>query len=196
VVCHSCEAVHRRTPVAHGAASCVVCGATLYRGGRRATVEAILGLTLTAVIGFGIAIAAPLVVLDASGRRIDVSLWDAATVATGRGYAVVAIVLGVTLVAAPMVEMALLLWVLVPLAARVHPPGFSAVMQVIRQLRPWRMIEVFLLGVVIAIVKLAGMAKVTPAWGVFGIAVMTVALASIGALDRATLWRRHDEVVA
>lgn len=194
VLCGYCDTVHRRTPIAQGSARCRTCDSLLYRGGAAATVGSLLAIAATAASAFVIGLGFPLVSISSRQRNLEVSLWDAAGAAQEQGMSVVAIVLGVTLLIAPLLELALLLYVLVPLAAGVRPPGFVGAMRVIHQLRPWRMIEVFLLGVAVAFVKLAGMASVEWGWGLFGVALMTVALAMIGRLDREAMWRRADEV--
>ena len=99
-----------------------------------------------------------------------------------------------TLIVAPLFELGLLLLVLVPLCLRTRPLGFTAIMRLMHVLRPWRMVEVFLLGVVVAVVKLADLAETVPGWGFFGVAVMTLALASLASFDRGMMWRRADEL--
>jgi len=83
--------------------------------------------------------------------------------------------------------------VLVPLAFDTRPPGFRFVMRAMAVLRPWRRVEVFLLGVIIAIVKLSGLATAVLGWGAFGITVMAIAMASLGSFDQGVLWRRASE---
>jgi paraquat-inducible protein A len=56
------------------------------------------------------------------------------------------------------------------------------------------MVEVFFLGVIVAVVKLSALATALPGWGMFGVAVMALALASLSSFDPGALWRRADEV--
>jgi paraquat-inducible protein A len=86
--------------------------------------------------------------------------------------------------------------VLVPLAARTRPPAFSLAMRALRAMRPWRLVEVFLLGVVIAVVKLSGLATANVGYGVYGIAILALALASLASFEPAALWRRAEELRA
>ena len=46
----------------------------------------------------------------------------------------------------------------------------------------------------VAVVKLAGLAETVPGWGLFGVAVMTLALASLASFDHGMMWRRADEL--
>jgi len=55
-------------------------------------------------------------------------------------------------------------------------------------LRPWSMIEVFMLGLLVALVKLSHMAHVLPGVALWAFAVLTVLLAVILSFDPRTLW--------
>lgn len=153
-----------------------------------------LAVTITAVVAFAVANLYPLITLTASGHQTEATLWGAIVASYNRKLPLVAAALTSTLIIAPLAEIVLFLWVLVPLSAGTRPPGFSTVMRTIQVMRPWRMVEVFLLGVVVAVVKLAGIASTVPGWGSFGIVVMTIALSSLGSFDTGALWRRAEEV--
>ena len=77
---------------------------------------------------------------------------------------------------------------------RTRPAAFHAVMAILQTLRPWRMIEVFFLGVIVAVVKLSGLATALPGWGLFGVAVMSFSLAALASFDQGALWRRAEEL--
>ena len=192
-ICEYCDTVHRRpatTP--RGRSRCVTCDAPLYRGDP--DLRAMLAVTLTAAAAFVIANWFPLVSLTSQGTRTQATIWGAITAAYDGDLPVVAVILATTLVVAPLLEIGLLLWVLVPLRLHVRPPAFAGAMRALRILRPWRLVEVFLLGVVVAIVKLTTLATASPGFGVFGIAVLVFALASLAAFDRGALWRRAAEL--
>jgi len=61
-------------------------------------------------------------------------------------------------------------------------------MHVLRAMQPWSMVEVFVLGVLVAVVKLAGMAEVTPQLGMWGFALLTVLLTLLNSFDLHQLW--------
>jgi paraquat-inducible protein A len=153
-----------------------------------------LAVSITATVAFVIANAFPLITLSSQGRQTEATLWGAIVASYDQDLPVVAAALASTLIVAPMIEIGLLLWVLVPLHAGSRPFGFIMVMRTMQFLRPWRMVEVFLLGVVVAVVKLSGLASTVPGWGVFGVTVMTLALVSLGTFDTAALWERADQV--
>lgn len=89
----------------------------------------------------------------------------------------------------PLVQLAVLLWVLGPLSRGVEPAAFRGAMRLLGLLRPWCMVPVFLLGVLVAVVKLAGMAAVSPGVGLFAFGVLTIFLTMLGRLTPHVLWR-------
>ncbi|MDQ3367977.1 MAG: paraquat-inducible protein A [Myxococcota bacterium] len=192
-ICTYCDEVHARPRLTRGGrARCTTCHSTLYHAD--GDLGAMLAVTVTATVAFAVANAFPLITLTASGRQTGATLWSAIAASYDRDLPFVAVALTATLIVTPIAELLMLLWVLVPLAAGVRPPGFPLVMRAMHAMRPWRMIPVFLLGLAVAIVKLSGLATTVPGWGMFGVVVMTIALASLASFDREVLWRRADEL--
>lgn len=190
-----CDMVHERVELpARGVARCVNCDRPLYHS--NTDLGAMLAVTITATVAFLIANTFPLITLTSGGLQTEATLWRAITASYVQDLPAVAVALAVTLIFAPLVELGLLLWVLVPLCMHTRPLGFRRIMRLMHILRPWRMVEVFLLGIVVAVVKLSGLAESVPGWGLFGVAVMTLALASLASFDRGEMWRRADEVGA
>jgi paraquat-inducible protein A len=192
-ICPYCDTVHRRpTLLVRSSARCTTCHSPLYHPD--GDLAAMLAVTITATVAFVVANTFPLITMTASGRQTAATLWSAIVSSYNRDLPVVAVALAVTLVITPLIELLLLLWVLVPLCAGKYPPGFPIIMRAMHALRPWRMNEVFLLALAVAAVKLAGLANTVPGWGLFGVAVLTLALASLASFDRAIMWQRADEV--
>jgi paraquat-inducible protein A len=192
-VCTYCDTVHRRKDLpGRSSARCVTCDAPLYHANTEPA--AMLAVTLTAFAALIVANAFPLISLTSAGNATHATLWRAIVASYDQQVPFVAAGLAITLIFAPVVELGLLLWVLVPLVLRTRPPGFRFAMRAMSALRPWRLVEVFLLGVIIAIVKLTGLATAVLGWGAFGLTVMALAMASLGSFDQALLWSRFDEV--
>jgi paraquat-inducible protein A len=55
-------------------------------------------------------------------------------------------------------------------------------------MRPWSMTEVFLLGALVAIVKLANWVPIAAGAGIWAIAALTAVLALLGRCDPASWW--------
>jgi paraquat-inducible protein A len=193
IICGYCDTVHRRiAPVRRETLRCVTCDSPISRG--NGDLGAMLAVTVTAAVGLLVANALPLLTLTSGNQQTRATLWHAIAASYDSELPFVAIALTLTLIVAPAVELGLLLWLLVPLCLSARPLAFVSMMGLLRALRPWRMVEVFLLGVIVAIVKLAALATALPGWGMFGVAVMAFALASLSSFDQGALWRRADEI--
>jgi paraquat-inducible protein A len=75
-------------------------------------------------------------------------------------------------------------------------PGFNQVLRAIQFVRPWGMIEVFMLGVLITIVKMVSLARVIPEAALFAFGVLTLMFAVVVTFDPRTLWDLADELNA
>jgi paraquat-inducible protein A len=192
-VCTYCDTVHRRADLpGRSSARCVRCDAPLYHASTG--LAAMLAVTMTAIGAFVVANAFPLITLTSAGQRTRATLWAAIVASYDQQLPLVAVGLATTLIVGPIVELGMLLWVLVPLAFHARPLGFRIIMRVMTALRPWRLVEVFLLGVIIAIVKLSSFATAEIGWGAFGLTVVALAMASLSTFDVGALWRRADEL--
>lgn len=153
-----------------------------------------LAVTVTAALGFLMANALPLLTLTSGSHQTRATIWQAIAASYNAELPFVAIALTLTLIIAPAIELGLLLWLLVPLCLRTRPLAFVSMMEILRTLRPWRMVEVFFIGVIVAVVKLSALATALPGWGLFGVAVMALSLAALSSFDQGALWRRAEEV--
>jgi paraquat-inducible protein A len=101
---------------------------------------------------------------------------------------VAALGLALTTFLIPAVQIALLFWVLTFACLGHRPPGFAPIMRLLHRMRPWSMTEVFLLGALVAIVKLANWVPITAGAGLWAIAALTMVLALLGRCDAASWW--------
>ncbi|WP_431268064.1 paraquat-inducible protein A [Dankookia sp. P2] len=98
-----------------------------------------------------------------------------------------------TSVAAPVADVLAMIYVLVGLQLRRPWLHLRKVFAWIEWLRPWSMIEVYLLGVFVAYVKLVDLVHIElgPALYALG-ALMTTMIAADAALDRQAVWEALD----
>jgi len=100
----------------------------------------------------------------------------------------VALLAGATAFVFPLVVIALRLWVLVPLRATRRPAGLVPALRALRWVMRWSMVEVFMLGVLIAVVRSAGISSVVLGPGIFAFGALTLLLTSIQACGLHGLW--------
>jgi paraquat-inducible protein A len=106
----------------------------------------------------------------------------------------VAVLVFLTTIMFPLVQLAGMLYLLLPLKVKLLPWWKPAlVFRFIRTLQPWGMMEVFMIGILVSMVKLAKMAKVIPGIAIYSFAVLIIALAAAAAsLDPHLVWDRLE----
>jgi paraquat-inducible protein A len=82
-------------------------------------------------------------------------------------------------------------YVLLPLQLGRLAPGVARVFRMTELLRPWAMMEVYLLGVIVAYVKLSDLARLELGLAVYGfVGLILVMMAAEAALDPHRIWER------
>ena len=178
VVCPECDALQRVRPVSRQELPvCLRCGAHL-RKSHGGGMQRVLPLTLAASICFVLANSWPIVAIEVAGNRSATSMLGAIVELYKQGAPGVALIVLLTGLLAPAAQLGLLAYALLSLAAPRRLPGVQTVVQLLQALRPWSMAEVFMLGALVSLVKLAGVARVIPGigmWSLFGVIVLTAA---------------------
>jgi len=191
IACHDCGLVHHlRALPDRGAASCTRCGSVLYRRKTNSIDRAIM-LTLAALILFAIANSFPFLTFKLEGRATTSTLITGVIQLYEDGmWPLAALVLGATILV-PLAKLLATLYVLVPVRFHRLAPGTPVVFRAIEVMHPWAMMEVFLLGVIVAYVKLSDLAHLELGIAMFAfIALILVMIAAEVALDPREVWDR------
>jgi len=162
--------------------------------GHLLTVDGQLALSLAALLVFITGNLSDIVTLNLSGAHSQVTLLESIQSTWQTGQHVVALLAGATAFAFPLAVILLRLYVLLPLTAGRRVSGFVPAMRALRWVSRWSMVEVFLFGALVAIVKSAGLASVILGVGFFSYAVLTFLLAANQAAGLHGLWRRASEL--
>jgi len=188
LICRDCDSVYRAIPLRRGdVALCRRCDAVLARH-FGATVDSGLALVCAAAIFFAIANLTPILSIDIAGIESKANIWFAVRSLQQGWISVAALGLAFTTFLIPALQIGLLFWVLIFARVGQRPPGFVPVMKLLHRMRPWSMTEVFLLGVLVAIVKLAKWVPIAAGPGIWAIAALTAVLAVLGRCDAASWW--------
>jgi len=185
--------LHRVTPRLDGvAARCRRCGAVLYRN-RRNGIERTLALTLAGVILFLVANSLPFLSFDMNGRVTETTLVTGVVELYEQGRVALAALVLLTAVVAPGLQLGLLTYILLPLYVGRLPWYLAGAFRTIRRLQPWSMMEVFLIGIFVALVKLADMANIVPGLALWSFALLIGVLAAAAStLDPRDVWKRVE----
>lgn len=193
-VCEHCDAVFARHALNRGEiAYCARCGGELYRN-RRFDLHLMLALTAASAIVFVIANCYPIVTMELQGKSSHTTLWGAILATWDTGVGPVSVLAALTVFFFPLTQILLFSYVLSALLRGRVPARFVDAMHALRLMRPWSMVEVFMLGTLVSVVKIAGMAVVEPEIGLFAFAALTVLLTTINAFDLHALWDVATEV--
>ncbi|HXQ52567.1 MAG TPA: paraquat-inducible protein A [Stellaceae bacterium] len=192
VECQDCGLRHRIGALApHHVARCGRCGGLLRAHG---SLDACLALAVTGLALILLANFMPFMSLGMEGRVENASLASGALALAGQGLWPLSVLILLLTIAAPALKLGAITYVLGGLRMSQPPPYLVAVLRRLDQLSPWSMVEVYMLGIFVAYVKLAALATVTLGIAVYALAALMVAMAAMDViLDYDTLW---EEVVA
>jgi paraquat-inducible protein A len=189
IACHDCDLLQRIPPLPDsGTAVCPRCGAALQRT-RRNSLERTLALTLAGLALFAVANTFPFLAFKLEAQIRETTLLTGILTLYRQGLKELAVLVMLTTVVVPLVQLLGTLYVLLPLKFNRQPPMVMHVFRWVRTLQPWSMMEVFLIGILVSIVKLAKMAKIVPGVAVFAfLALILVMAASASTLDPHVVW--------
>ena len=192
IVCEQCDAVYRKPLLAPAEiARCLRCEAELERHTGSRT-ERLLPLTVASLIMFVIANSFPIVEIEVQGMSNQTTLLGAVLSLGQEGMSLVALLVLATTILFPLLQLLILLYVLWPM--RSARPGVKRLLLLMQAVRPWGMVEVFLLGVLVALVKLSNMATVLPGVALWAFAALTILLTAVISFNTRYLWRLLDPV--
>jgi paraquat-inducible protein A len=191
IACHECDLLQREAPLPRGGvARCGRCGAELYRN-HPESLERTLALTIAAVVLFVIANSFPIIGLALEGQVIQTTLFNTVRTLWDQQMKSVSVLVFLTTIAMPALELFALAYLLLPLRLGRVPPRFAAVFRMLQTVRPWGMVEVFMLGVLVSLVKLAHLAGVVAGVALWSFAALMLVMAAIASIfDARALWAR------
>jgi len=194
IACHECDLIHRVQPLPDGgAARCVRCDALLYYQ-KKDSLDRTLSLTIAGLVLFIVANTFPFLAMKSGGLVRETTLITGVKGLYLQGMEALALLVFLTTILVPLVQIAGMLYVLVPLKVSRVPRNLALVFRFIRSLQPWAMMEVFMIGILVSMVKLGKMAKIVPGLALFSFVVMIFVLAgSAASLDPRVVWDRLGE---
>lgn len=192
MLCEHCDEVYERQVMVQGASYfCSRCGSRLGKVSLL-SISAWLAWTITAGCLFIFANTFPVATISLDGLQSEATAWQSiSALAQGPGTPT-AIAAGIVIIGIPGLQIALLLWLLSFAVAGKACPYFVAILRFLRLSRPWGMTEVFLLGVLVAIVKLSSYLQVVVGAGVISVALLAPLIVVITAHDTDELWRLFE----
>jgi len=194
VACHECDAVYQRHDIPAGArANCTRCDNALYRN-IPDSLDKSLALYISALVLMIIANVYPFLSIKTAGIFTENHVISGGYALYEFGMGELGIVVFLTSIVFPTLSIVGMLYLLMPLKFGHLPFAYGAVYRVVRACEPWSLLSVFMLGTLIAVVKLRGLATVSPGLGMFGfIGLLFVYSAARIRFDPEVIWQ-HSRV--
>ena len=194
IACHGCDLVHKITPLPkRAAARCVRCGAVLFRHKPDDSIDRALALTLAGIVLFVVACSFPFLTMKNAGIVQKTALFTGIINLYRQGLSGLALLVFLTCVLVPLVQMLSLLYILIPLKHNRVARYSARLFRFYLDTQPWGMMEIYLIGILVALVKLGKMATIVPGLSViaFGILIFMIA-GAFSALDPHLVWERLE----
>jgi paraquat-inducible protein A len=173
-------------------ARCVQCH-SLIRRARENPLGRALALYLACGSLFGIASLLSLMTVSTAGMVLSANLFSGPQGLGRNGLWELSVVVLVTTFAAPFAKIACMIYVLIGLRLPQPPRHLRTVFSWVERLSPWSMIEVYLLGVFVAYVKLIDLVHIDIGDALYALVVlMLTTVAADAVLDRQAVWEEME----
>ncbi len=191
IACHSCDWLHYRTLIKPGTrASCARCGHELYTR-KPFSIDRTLAASIAGMVFLLLSLTLPFLSLSRGGISSSISVLDAVGALWSSDMRWLGILSLGMIAFLPLIRLCLLIWVMFRLRYRLGiTQNMRRAMRWAEKLEPWAMAEIFMVGVVVSLVKIADLAtlSVGPAfWALLGL-IFTTCFISIF-FCRDSVWR-------
>jgi paraquat-inducible protein A len=171
-------------------AQCVRCPTTLRRTSAHRP-DHMIALTSAAFVLLVVMCSTTLMSVETAGIKRAADLFSGPEELVRQNMGELAAVIIFVTVLAPLIRLLGMLYVLIRVHEASPPIHLRMVFAWAERLRPWSMLEVFVLGVFVAYVKLGDLVTIGLAAGVYALLALTFVLVWIdSALDREAIWER------
>lgn len=193
IACHECDLLHRLPELqGHYVVRCRRCDALLHKGVEN-SIDRTLALTLAGVVLFAVANSFPFLAFKLQVQETRATLISGVIDLYNQGKWEIAILVLLTTIVVPLIQLLIQLYVFLPLKFNRIPWNMVAVFRFAQHLQPWSMMEVFLIAILVAIVKLVDMAQIIPGLALWSFALLIVTLAAAAAnMDSRVVWDRVE----
>ncbi len=191
IACHECDALQQIPALQPGqTARCRVCRAKLLRypkGG----LDRLIALYGAALILLLLSNSFPFLTLEIQGRQEITTILGASRALYHAGMGELAVAVFVTSILAPALLIASSLYVVLAIRFRLRLPAARPALSWISHLEPWGMLDVFMLGVLVAFVKLGNMATMHTGLSLYAFCgLIAVSAAATAAFEPHLLWQQ------
>jgi paraquat-inducible protein A len=193
IACHDCELVQKIPDVPlGGAARCRRCGALLYKH-KADCIDSTLALTLAGIVLFVLINTFPFISFRMGGQTEETTLITGIQVFFAQGWWHVGLLVLTVAFIVPAIQLLGRLYILLPLRFGRISPGLPRVLRILQATAPWSMIEIFMLGILVTVVKLTKDGELTYGISLYAFMAFTFVMAAIiNTFDPHQIWEKWD----
>jgi paraquat-inducible protein A len=191
VACPDCDLLQELPELPPGSkARCPRCGHVL-ASKPSDPLDLPLALTVAAAIVLIVANTAPLMGLSAVGRHASTTIAGGVYEMWVQDEKITAAIVAFCAIAAPAGYILFLLTVLLAVRRPPAPRWVGEMLRGAHAMRPWSMNEVMLLGILVALIKIAELATVEPGIGMYAMGALVILFAAVMVVvDPREIWNR------
>ncbi|MEN6331159.1 MAG: paraquat-inducible protein A [Smithella sp.] len=173
-----------------GKARCPRCGHVI-AASKPNSLERTLAITVAAAITLVVANTTPLMGISVAGRHVSTTILGGVLEMWLQGQEITASLVAICAIVAPTVYIGLMLLILLALRRSPAPSWTGALMRTAELSQPWGMAEVMMLGILVALIKIAEMATLVLGEGIFAVGALIILIAAMMvSFDRQEVWKR------
>lgn len=193
VACPDCDLLQQIPPLMPGGrALCRRCGRALAKQ-PSGSPDLPLALTVAAAIMLIIANTLPLMELHVVGRFASTTIAGGAYEMWLQGQRITSVLVAFCAVIAPLGYISFMLTLLIAVRLPSAPSWVGEMLRWVGHLQVWSMLEVVMLGILVALVKIAELATVDPGIGMYAFGAVILLMPAIAVhVERRELWRRIE----
>ncbi len=193
IACHECDLLHRLQPLPKGGvARCTRCRAVLTKH-KENSLDRTLSLTIAGLILFVISNTYPFLSLTSEGLVRETTLISGLAGLYAQGMLGLALLVFLTTILVPLIQLSGMLYIMLPLKFNRLPWMLPIIFRFLQKIQPWGMMEVFMLGILVSVVKLVKLASIIPGIALYSFVGLIFVLAGIMAsLDPHTVWSKLE----
>lgn len=161
IACHECDLLLRKPSVSvNERVECPRCGYELYTH-RTHVLRRSMALVITALLLYVPANFLPIMQLNLLGQTTEDTVWSGVLGLYNNGMQSVAVVVFLCSMAVPLIKLLCQFSVLLSIRMDIGRSYGLLLYRIYHHMREWGMLEVYLMGILVAIVKLADMAELS-----------------------------------
>ena len=169
IICPKCNTLHHKKKISPGSvAKCVECGFVLYRNHKN-LIDYGLAIGISALIFFILTNSFEIVSLELRGVKQSITLPSVIMSLFENGYYIVGLFCFFVIFLLPFLLIVVYIWALYLIKIKRDEELVERLLILLAKLLPWNMIEIFLVSIFVALIKLIGYAGIE-----FGISIWTL----------------------